>query len=66
MSPAIQPESKAATLMRRLASSVVLLGVVFYGLLAGGPISAFLVGGLIMLLNIVGLFEFYSLFPISI
>jgi len=34
MSPAPQPESKAATLMRRLASSVVLLGVVFYGLLA--------------------------------
>ena len=61
MSPAIQPESKAATLMRRLASSVVLLGVVFYGLLAGGPISEFLVGGLIMLLNIVGLFEFYSM-----
>ena len=47
--------------MRRLASSVVLLGVVFYGLLAGGPISEFLVGGLIMLLNIVGLFEFYSM-----
>ena len=61
MSPATQPESKAATLMRRLASSVVLLGVVFYGLLAGGPISEFLVGGLIMLLNIVGLFEFYSM-----
>ena len=61
MSPAPQPESKAATLMRRLASSVVLLGVVFYGLLAGGPISVFLVGGLIMLLNIVGLFEFYGM-----
>lgn len=61
MSPATQPESKAATLMRRLASSVVLLGVVFYGLLAGGPISVFLVGGLIMLLNIVGLFEFYGM-----
>ena len=62
MSPATQPESKAATLMRRLASSVVLLGVVFYGLLvAGGPISLFLVGGLIMLLNIVGLFEFYGM-----
>ena len=61
MSPPTQPESKAATLMRRLASSVVLLGVVFYGLLAGGPISVFLVGGLIMLLNIVGLFEFYGM-----
>ena len=61
MSPATQPESKAATLMRRLASSVVLLGVVFYGLLAGGPISLFLVGGIIMLLNIVGLFEFYGM-----
>ncbi len=61
MSPAPQPESKAAPLMRRLASSVVLLGVVFYGLLAGGPISVFLVGGLIMLLNIVGLFEFYGM-----
>ncbi len=62
MSPATQPESKAATLMRRLASSVVLLGVVFYGLLlAGGPISVFLVGGIIMLLNIVGLFEFYGM-----
>ena len=61
MSPATQPESKAATLMRRLASSVVLLGVVFYGLLGGGTISVFLVGGLIMLLNIVGLFEFYGM-----
>ena len=61
MSPATQPESKAATLLRRLASSVVLLVVVFYGLLAGGPISVFLVGGLIMLLNIVGLFEFYGM-----
>ena len=61
MSPATQPESKAATLMRRLASSVVLLGVVFYGLLAGGPISLFLVGGLIMLLNVAGLLEFYGM-----
>ena len=61
MSPATQPESKVATLMRRLASSVVLLGVVFYGLLAGGPISLFLVGGLIMLLNVAGLLEFYGM-----
>ena len=61
MSPATQPESKAATLMRRLASSVVLLGVVFYGLLAGGPISLFLVGGIIMLLNVAGLLEFYGM-----
>ena len=61
MSPATQPESKAATLMRRLSSSVVLLGVVFYGLLAGGPISLFLVGGLIMLLNVAGLLEFYGM-----
>ena len=61
MSPAPQPESKAATLMRRLASSVVLLGVVFYGLLAGGPISLFLVGGIIMLLNVAGLLEFYGM-----
>ena len=61
MSPATQPESKAATLMRRLASSVVLLVVVFYGLLEGGPISLFLVGGIIMLLNVAGLLEFYGM-----
>ena len=61
MSPAPQPEFKAATLMRRLASSVVLLGVVFYGLLEGGPISLFLVGGIIMLLNVAGLLEFYGM-----
>jgi len=61
MSSATQPESKAATLMRRLASSVVLLGVVFYGLLGGSPISVFLVGGIIMLLNVVGLLEFYGM-----
>ena len=61
MSPATQPESKAATLMRRLASSVVLLGVVIYGLLAGGPISLFLVGGTIILLNVAGLLEFYGM-----
>ncbi|MBT4622947.1 MAG: hypothetical protein HOB97_02740, partial [Verrucomicrobia bacterium] len=61
MSPAPQPESKVTTLIRRLTSTVILLGVVFYGLLAGGPISVFLVGGLIMLLNIVGLFEFYGM-----
>ncbi|SVC09268.1 uncharacterized protein METZ01_LOCUS262122 [marine metagenome] len=54
-------ESKAAAFARRLASSVVLLGIVFYGLLAGGALSVALVGGLIMLLNIVGLLEFYGM-----
>ena len=54
-------ESKAAVFARRLASSVVLLGIVFYGLLAGGTLSVALVGGLIMLLNIVGLLEFYGM-----
>ncbi len=61
MSPTPQPESKVATLIRRLGSTVILLGVVFYGLLGGSPISVFLVGGIIMLLNIVGLLEFYSM-----
>ena len=61
MSPATQPESKAATLMRRLVSSVVLLGVVFYGLLGDSSISVFLVGGIIMLLNVAGLLEFYGM-----
>jgi len=61
MSSATQPESKAATLMRRLASSVVLLGVVFYGLLGDSSISVFLVGGIIMLLNVAGLLEFYGM-----
>ena len=56
-----QTESKAAAFARRLASSVVLLGIVFYGLLAGGALSVALVGGLIMLLNIVGLLEFYGM-----
>ena len=54
-------ESKAAAFARRLASSVVLLGIVFYGLLDGGALSVALVGGLIMLLNIVGLLEFYGM-----
>ena len=54
-------ESKAAAFARRLASSVVLLGIVFYGLLAGGALSVARVGGLIMLLNIVGLLEFYGM-----
>ncbi len=54
-------ESKAAAFARRLASSVVLLGIVFYGLLAEGALSVALVGGLIMLLNIVGLLEFYGM-----
>ena len=61
MSPATQPESKVATLIRRLTSTVILLGVVFYGLLGGSPVSVFLVGGIIMLLNIVGLLEFYGM-----
>ena len=61
MSSAPQPESKVATLIRRLISTVILLGVVFYGLLGGSPVSVFLVGGIIMLLNIVGLLEFYGM-----
>ena len=61
MSSAHQPESKVATLIRRLISTVILLGVVFYGLLGGSPVSVFLVGGIIMLLNIVGLLEFYGM-----
>ncbi len=56
-----QPESKVATLIRRLTSTVILLGVVFYGLLGGSPVSVFLVGGIIMLLNVVGLLEFYGM-----
>ena len=61
MSPAPQPESKVATLIRRLTSTVILLGVVFYGLLGGSPVSVFLVGGIIMLLNVAGLLEFYGM-----
>ena len=61
MTSAPQPESKVATLIRRLTSTVILLGVVFYGLLGGSPISVFLVGGIIMLLNVVGLLEFYGM-----
>ena len=61
MSPAPQSESKVATLIRRLTSTVILLGVVFYGLLGGSPISVFLVGGIIMLLNVAGLLEFYGM-----
>ena len=61
MSSAPQPESKVATLIRRLISTVILLGVVFYGLLGGSPVSVFLVGGIIMLLNVVGLLEFYGM-----
>ena len=61
MSSVHQPESKVATLIRRLISTVILLGVVFYGLLGGSPVSVFLVGGIIMLLNIVGLLEFYGM-----
>ncbi len=61
MSSAHQPESKVATLIRRLISTVILLGVVFYGLLGGSPVSVFLVGGIIMLLNVVGLLEFYGM-----
>ena len=61
MSPAPQSESKVSTLIRRLTSTVILLGVVFYGLLGGSTISVFLVGGIIMLLNVAGLLEFYGM-----
>ena len=64
MSSAVQAnktESKGVVFARRLASTVVLLGIVFYGLLAGDTLSVFLVGGIVMLLNIVGLLEFYSM-----
>ena len=54
-------DSKAAVFARRLGSTVVLLGVVFYGLLSGGILSVVLVGGLIMLLYVVGLLDFYGL-----
>ena len=64
MSSAVQAnktESKGSIFARRLASTVVLLGIVFYGLLAGDTLSVFLVGGIVMLLNIVGLLEFYGM-----
>ena len=54
-------ESKGVVFARRLASTVVLLGIVFYGLLAGDTLSVFLVGGIVMLLNIIGLLEFYGM-----
>ena len=54
-------DSKATVFVRRLSSTVVLLGVVLGGLLSGGAVSVVLVGGLIMLLNIVGLMEFYGM-----
>jgi len=54
-------DSKAAVFARRLGSTVVLLSVVFYGLLSGGMVSVVVVGGLIMLLNVVGLLEFYGM-----
>ena len=54
-------DSKATVFVRRLSSTVVLLGVVLGGLLSGGAVSVALVGGLIMLLNIVGLLEFYGM-----
>ena len=54
-------ESKAGVFARRLASSVVLLGIVFYGLLAGDALSMALVGGVIMLLNLGGHLEFYGM-----
>ena len=64
MSSAVQAnktESKGVVFARRLASTVVLLGIVFYGLLAGDTLSVFFVGGIVMLLNIVGLLEFYGM-----
>ena len=54
-------DSKAAVFARRLGSTAVLLGVVFYGLLSGGTLSVVLVGALVMLLNVVGLLEFYGM-----
>ena len=54
-------DSKAAVFTRRLGSTAVLLGVVFYGLLSGGTLSVVLVGALVMLLNVVGLLEFYGM-----
>ncbi|MBO24841.1 MAG: hypothetical protein CMO65_06535, partial [Verrucomicrobiales bacterium] len=54
-------DSKAAVFARRLASTVVLLSVVFYGLLSGGTLSVVLVGALVMLLNVIGLLEFYGM-----
>ncbi len=53
--------SKAAVFLRRLCTTVVLLGVVFFGLLSGGLLSVALVGGLVMVLNIIGLLEFYGM-----
>ena len=47
--------------LRRFASTVILLGVVFYSLLGGSPYAVYLVGGVIMLLNVVGLLEFYGM-----
>jgi len=54
-------DSKAAVFARRLGSTAVLLGVVFYGLLSGGTLSVVMVGALVMLLNVVGLLEFYGM-----
>ncbi|MCH2608749.1 MAG: hypothetical protein MKZ92_09475, partial [Pedosphaera sp.] len=54
-------DSKAAEFPRPLASTVVLLSVVFYGLLSGGTLSVVLVGALVMLLNVIGLLEFYGM-----
>ena len=53
--------SKASVFLKRLCTTLVLLGIVFFGLLNGGPLSIALVGGLVMLLNIVGLLEFYGM-----
>ena len=61
MDEPVETGSWTLVFMRRLASTVVLLGIVFYSLLAGSPISMYLVGGIIMLLNIVGLLEFYGM-----
>ena len=53
--------SKASVFLKRLCTTLVLLGIVFFGLLKGGSLSIVLVGGLVMLLNIVGLLEFYGM-----
>ena len=57
----IESDSWTLVFLRRFASTVVLLGVVFYSLLGGSPYAVYLVGGVVMLLNIVGLLEFYGM-----
>ncbi len=56
-----EPASWTLVFLRRFASTVLLLGLVFYSLLGGSPYALYLVGGVVMLLNIVGLLEFYGM-----